>query len=92
MAINPKLVQHGTVGGVALNVDMARIEHGAPVKVHLTSNYTILSGAGIPSRPGFTGASAGNLDYPRVIPSGTTVSFLKGEADALVTAGAGTYA
>lgn len=92
MAINAKLVQHGSVGGTAINVDMARIDHGAPVKVHLTSNYAMLSGPGIPSRPSFTGASAANLDFPRTLTSGTTVSLLKGEAEALVTAGAATYA
>lgn len=92
MTINAKLVQHGSVGGTAINVDMARIEHGAPVKVHLTSNYAMLSGPGIPTRPSMTGAPVANLDYPRTIVSGTTLTLLKGEADALVTAGAATYA
>jgi hypothetical protein len=91
MAINPKLVQHGSVGGTPINVDMARIEHGAPVKVHLTANYALLSGPGIPARPSFTGAPVAGLDYPRTIVSGTALLLLKGEADALVTAGAATY-
>lgn len=92
MAINAKLVQHGSVGGTPINVDLSRIEHGAPVKVHLSSNYTILCGTGIPTRPAFTGAAAASLEFPRTIASGTTLSLLKGEADALVTAGAATYA
>lgn len=92
MTINTKLVLHGTAGVTPINVDMSRVEHGAPVKVHLTSNYTILCGTGIPTRPNFTGASAVNLEYPRTLASGTTVSLLKGEADALVTAGVATYA
>jgi len=92
MTINAKLVQHGTAGATPINVDLARIEHGSPVKVHLTSNYTILCGGGIPTRPNFTGAAAANLEYPRTIPSGTTLTLLKGEADALVTAGVATYA
>lgn len=92
MAINAKLVQHGSVGGTPINVDLARLEHGAPVKVRLSSAYTILCGTGIPARPSFTGAPAGSLEFPRTIASGTTLTLLKGEADALVTAGAATYA
>lgn len=91
MAINQRLVQHGTAGGTAINVDMSRIEHGAPVKVQLSASYVMLSGAGIPSRPGMTGASAANLDYPRTIANGTTLTLLKGEADALVSAGKASY-
>jgi uncharacterized protein (DUF2345 family) len=91
MAINPKLVLHGTAGGTAINVDMARIEHGAPVKVQLSASYAMIDGPGIPSRPSMTGAAAANLDYPRTIASGTTLSLLKGEADALVTAGKASY-
>lgn len=92
MAQNPKLVQHGTVSGTPINVDISRIEPGTPVKVLLTVNYTVLPTPAVPTRPSFTGAAAASLDYPRVIPSGTTLSLLKGEADALVTAGAATYA
>jgi len=91
MGINPRLVQHGTAGGTAINVDMARIEHGAPVKVQLSANYAMLSGPGIPTRPSMTGTSAVNLDYPRTIVSGTVLTLLKGEADALVTAGKASY-
>jgi hypothetical protein len=92
MAINQKLVQHGTAGGTAINVDMARIEHSAPVKVTLTADYTILSGSGIPTRPSMTGATKAGLDYPRTVLSGTVLTLLKGEADALVAASKATYA
>jgi hypothetical protein len=92
MTINAKLVAHGTVGGTPINVDLARLEHGYTQKVLLTSNYTMFSGGGIPSRPGFTGAKASNLDFPRTIAAGTTLTLLPGEAAALVAAGAGTYA
>jgi len=91
MSESPRLIQHGTVGGTPINVDMARIEHSAPVRVRLTAAYAMLHPPGIPSRPGMTGASAANLDYPRTIATGTTLTLLKGEADALVTAGAAVY-
>lgn len=91
MTINPRLVQHGTVGGSPINVDLSRLEHGVAVRVRLTANYAISGGSGVPSRPSMTGASAPNLDYPRTIPSGTTLSLHKGEADALVAAGAAVY-
>jgi hypothetical protein len=92
MPINPKLIRHGAVGGTPINVDLSRIDHSVAVKVRLTSNYAMLSGLGIPARPSFTGAPAANLDYPRTIASGTTLSLFAGEAAALVGAGAATYA
>lgn len=94
MSINQKLVQHGTISGGAtpINVDMARLDHGTPVKVTLSTDYAMQHGPGIPFRPSFTGAAAKNLQYPRTIVSGTTVSLLKAEADALVAAGAASYA
>jgi hypothetical protein len=87
MALNPTLVQHGTAGGTAINVDVSRIEPGAPVKVQLTANYSILETPGIPTRPSFTGAAAASLDYPRTVPSGSVLLLLAGEANALVAAG-----
>lgn len=92
MTINAKLVQHGSVGGTPINVDMARLEHGFTKKVLLSSNYSMLHVPGMPSRPSFTGCAAANLDYPRTVTSGTTLTLHAGEADALVAAGAGTYA
>jgi len=92
MALNPKLVRHGSVGGTAINVDLARIEHGAPVKVRLTADYAIEHPPGAPSRPSMTGAPAAGLDYPRTVASGTVLTLIKAEADALVAAGAASYA
>ncbi|MHB8816557.1 MAG: hypothetical protein ACYDAE_25295 [Steroidobacteraceae bacterium] len=91
MSESPRLIQHGSVGGTAINVDMTHIDHSAPVRIRLTAAYTMLHPPGIPSRPGMTGASAANLDYPRTVANGTTLTLLKGEADALVTAGAAVY-
>ena len=87
MAINQQLVQHGSVGATAINVDMSRVDPSAPVKVQLSGNYTILCGSGIPTRPGFTGAAAGSLEFPRTIASGTKLLLLAGEATALIHAG-----
>lgn len=92
MAINQKLVQHGTAGGTPINVDLARIDHSITKKVTLSANYTILTGTGIPTRPSFTGASPSNLEYPRTINSGTTLTLHAAEADALVAAGKASYA
>lgn len=92
MAVNAKLVTHGVSNGVTINVDMARVEHGYPVKVRLSYDYAMQHAPGAPTRPSFTGAKTSNLEYPRTISSGTTLSLLKGEADALVTAGVATYA
>jgi hypothetical protein len=37
-----------------------------------------------------TGTAAGNLDFPRTLTSGTVLSLLKAESDALIAAGAAT--
>ena len=93
MAINVKNVAHGSVGGTSIYVDLARIDHGAaPVKVTLSANYARARLPGTPSAPGFTGAAAALLDYPRTHASGTVLTLHKAEADALVAAGAAAYA
>ena len=92
MALNARLVKHGVSNGVNINVDMTRIDHSVPVKVHLTYDYALgVRDPGIPYRPQFTGAAAGSLDFPRTIPANTTVLLHKHEADALVAAGCATY-
>lgn len=91
MPINPTLVKYGTAGGADINVDHSRIEHSVPVKVQLTASYSMLHVPHAPSRPGMTGADAAHLDYPRTIASGTVLSLLKAEADALVAAGKANY-
>lgn len=91
MALNPTYVQHGTVGVTAINVDVSRVEHSAPVRVQLSGNYARVHPPGVPSPPAMTGAAVANLDYPKTIPSGSVLSFLKHEADALVAAGVASY-
>jgi hypothetical protein len=92
MSSGPNLVNHGSAGGTPINVDYSnRFEHGAPVKVQLSSNYTTVCLPGMPTRPSLTGCAVANLDYPKTILSGTVLTLLKGEADALVTAGKATY-
>jgi hypothetical protein len=92
MAINQKLVQHGTAGATPINVDLSRIDHGAaPRYVTLSANYSILSGGGIPTRPGMTGCPAAGLDYPRTIANGTRILVSAAEAAALVAASAASY-
>lgn len=88
---NPKLVLHGTAGGTAINVDVSRLEHAVSVKVLLNAAYAMINSPGIPTRPGFTGASSANLDYPRTASSGTTLTLLAGEAAALVAAGKASF-
>jgi hypothetical protein len=87
-----RLVQVGTVGATAIMADMRFLFPAVPVRVLLTQPYAITRPPGYPSRPSMTGVSAANLDTARTIPSGSTIALLKPEADALVAAGAGTYA
>jgi len=92
MAINQNLVKHGNAGGTDINVDVSRIDPSAPVKVQLSANYTTLNPPGMPSRPSMTGCAVANLNYPRTVLSGTVLTLLKGEADALVAASKASYA
>ncbi len=91
MTVNQSLVLHGTAGGTPINVDVSRIEHGFTRKVQLSASYAMSNSPGIPARPGFTGAAAANLDYPRTVSSGTVLTLLPGEAAALVAAGKASY-
>jgi hypothetical protein len=87
-----RLVRAGTVGATAIMVDVRFLFPAVPVRVLLSAAYAITRPPGYPSRPSMTGVAAVNLDTARTIPSGTTIALLKPEADALVAAGAGTYA
>jgi hypothetical protein len=87
----PRIIQHGTAGGTAINVDVTRIEHSISVKVQLSAAYARTHAPGMPTPPSMTGAAAANLDYPRTIPSGTVLVLFKSEADALVAAGKASY-
>jgi hypothetical protein len=92
MSVNQTLVKLGTAGGTDINVDHSRLEHNAPVKVQLSADYVLVARPpGVPTRPSMTGAAVGSLDYPRTISSGTRLSLVKAEADALVTAGKASY-
>lgn len=92
MAQNAKTVSHGTAGGSTINANLARIDHGQTRRVTLSANYDTSKQPGTPTRPQFTGAEASKLDYPRTIPSGTTLTLSTEEAAALVAAGKATYA
>jgi hypothetical protein len=87
MSQNPKNVNVGTAGGTQINADMARIEPGATVRVQLSASYTTARNPGDPTRPDFTGSAAANLDFPKVVNSGTILHLLAHEAAALVAAG-----
>lgn len=92
MTINARNVTYGTAGGVQINVDHNKpLDHAVAVKVQLTANYTTVArDPGAPARPSMTGATY-NLDFPKTISSGTVISCIKAEADALVAAGKAVY-
>ncbi len=94
MSESPRLVRVGSIdnGLTPILADVTYLEPYLSVKVLLSADYAQESPPGWPSRPGETGTDAKNLDYPRTLPSGTTMAFLKPEADAIVQAGGGTYA
>ena len=85
-------VRVGIVGATPITVELGNgVMGGNPVlvKVTLSQNYTMENPPGYPQRPETGGAKP---FYPRVLASGETHSFLKPESDALVTAGAASYA
>lgn len=72
----------GNVGATLIRVNTAaNLNIASPVNVTMTNNYTRLANFPVP-----VGTS------PGTILNGTTKAFYKPEADALVAAGAGTYA
>lgn len=91
MALNPIIVQHGTAGGTAINVDVSRIESSVPVYVTLSAAYMTLCPPGLPRRPGQTGVAAANAEFPKTLANGTRIALLAAEAAALVTAGKAVY-
>lgn len=94
MSEGPRLLTVGTINGGAtpIQADVKFLEPAGAVRATLTADYAQLCPPGWPARPGQTGVDAIDLSYPRTIPSGTTMAFLKPEADALVNAGAANYA
>ena len=94
--LNPNLVVVGTISGGSTNISAdvsAGLGSALPVKVLLSTPYTLSCPPGWPNRPALTGKGPGSLNFPgSVLASGGTFAFLKPEADALVGAGAGSYA
>lgn len=91
--IQPTLVTVGTIsaGVTPIQADVgAGLGSALPVKVTLSTDYTLQFPPGWPQRPGYDGSEYSRRPNP--ILSGTTFAFLKPEADALVNAGAATYA
>jgi hypothetical protein len=77
----------------AIHANVVTLGSDAPVAVTLTHDYQILARPpGYPSRPSFTGTRAADLDYPKTIPNGTTISVLRCEANALIAASAAVLA
>ena len=85
-----RLLQVGSLGVTPVNADVKSLGSDVPVKVTLSSDYTMLGPPGFCYRPCFTGADT--PQYPHTIASGTTLALLKCEADALVSAGGASYA
>jgi hypothetical protein len=54
--------------------------------ITLSTNYTLLTPPGYPTRPGYTGAPG---SQPSLVPAGTRIQFIQPEAAALIAAGAG---
>jgi hypothetical protein len=92
---SPRLVTTGTVNGTPIQADVRTL--GNAVKIQLLQDYQMLCPdspvcQGFPQRPSMTGAAPGSLDYPRTITSGTTLTVLQCEANALIAANAATLA
>ena len=92
MSESARQVETGTVGGQPILADVTSIGSAVPVAITLSADYAMLDPVGFPFRASFTGATAANLQYPRTVPSGTTLQLLKCEADALVATNAAAYA
>lgn len=86
---NPQTL--GTVNGTPIVADLGGgLGSSALVGVTLSATYVMSNLPGFPIRPPADG-EVSKRHFPSV-PSGTTCKFLKPEADALVAAGAATYA
>jgi hypothetical protein len=84
----PQYLTVGHAAGIG-DIQADVTELGPAVRVMLSADYTLRSYGSFPTRPSLTGAQPPEYDG-RVIPSGTTMTVLKCEADALVAAGAAT--
>ena len=91
---SPTLAVVGTIDGGSTPI-VAELTAACFAKVSavvLTTDYSILHPPGMPSRPSMTGTDTADLDYPRTIASGTTLTLFAPEAQALISAGAATEA
>jgi hypothetical protein len=101
MSSGPVNLTLGTIsnGATAIIADVSSLAPGLEgghgpgdvVRVTLTTAYAMACPASFPVRPFDTGAQP-PCGYPRTLTSGLTLAFLRLEADALVNAGAATYA
>jgi hypothetical protein len=83
---NPRLVRVGVVGETVILADLSS-GLGPTTTIQLTADYVTEKPAGYPGWPGTQpGSRVGTFA------SGSTLTMFKPEADALVTAGAATYA
>ena len=92
MTESARLVTVGTTNGGSTPIQADVTSLGGAVAVTLSTDYALLDPPGYPFRASFTGSRAPDLQYPRTVVSGSTISVLKCEADALVNAGAAALA
>ena len=92
MTESARLVTVGTTNGgsTLIQADVTSLGSDVALAVVLSMDYAMLDPPGYPFRASFTGSRAPDLQYPRTVVSGSTISVLKCEADALVNAGAAT--
>ena len=82
----------GTAKSQAITFNAGAYDFSATRKVLLSSNYTRVIPPGYPDANAGTKESASPTAFPQTIASGKTVTFYTPEAQALVTAGAGSFA
>jgi len=89
-----RLTRVGSINGGATPImaDLVSLGSDVAVRVTLSTAYKLERPIGYPFRPGLTGVDAAEIGDVRTISTGTTIALLKAEADALVLAGAATYA
>jgi hypothetical protein len=86
-----RTVKAGTAGGVDINVNHLPFDHAVPKKVQLSADYIFTPAPGYVTPPDMTGAAPSKrMQQTQTRLSGTTVTLLKAEADALIAAGKAT--
>jgi len=92
MTESARLVTVGTTNGGSTPIQADVTSLGVAVAVTLSTDYAMLDPPGYPFRASFTGSRAPDLQYPRTVVSGSTISVLRCESVALIAAGAATLA